>query len=73
MWLGAYSGDLQPGLRRGEQRDRAGMTDLEGGGRILRDEGLLHRDGHRPLHRDHLRQRAVQGEKAPAQALGGAG
>ena len=43
--VGAVFGDLQPGLRRRQQRHGAGMAELQRGGRILGDKGLFHRDG----------------------------
>jgi hypothetical protein len=39
--VGGVFGNREPRLRRGQQGDPAGLTELEGGGRILVDEGRL--------------------------------
>ena len=43
--VGRVFGDLQPGLRRRQQRHGAGMAELQRGRGILGDKGLFHRDG----------------------------
>ena len=43
--VGGIFGDLQPRLRRRQQRHGAGMAELQRGLGIAGDKGLLHRDG----------------------------
>ena len=71
--VGGIFGDLHPRLRRRQQRHGAGMADLERGGRILGDKGLLHRDGVRAVAGDHGGEFAMQDHQPRAQPGGGAG
>ena len=71
--VGRIFGDLQPRLRRRQQRHGAGMAELQRGGRIAGDKGLLDRDGLGRKPRDHGGQFAVQRHQPHAQAEGGLG
>ena len=71
--VGRVFGDLEPGLRRGQQRHGAGMAELERGRRILVHEGLLHRDGAGVKLGDDARDFAVQRQQAQASSSLGRG
>ena len=66
--------DLEPRLGRRQQRHGAGMAELQGGGRIARHKGLLHRHGRGREafnHRINSRCSAIKRNADPGRTRGG--
>ena len=67
--LGGYSATRRPALRRRQQRHAARLAELQGGARILVDEGLLDGGLLRLEAGDHLDQPLVDGAQAVGQVV----